>query len=67
MLTNYRGPVHKTNDPDQSTGGMIIKDVVLEAKASILEPLGISLFVANQDSGLYPDLSLYPWKAEKAS
>ena len=58
-LNDETGPVHGTNDPSKHP--VVIHDVLLAMKDSILDPAGIELLVGSETSALYPDLSCFNW------
>jgi hypothetical protein len=63
-LMAYRNKSHKTNDPEISTGGMAISDVVYATNDVLLSPNSIKLSVSSDQSYFYPDFPLYDWESE---
>lgn len=64
-LISHRTSSHKTNNIKESTGGMIISDIVHTTHKSLLKPKNIKLEVASDSSFFYPTLNLYDWKKSK--
>jgi hypothetical protein len=58
-LNRETGLVHGTNDPGKHP--VVIHDVLLALKNTILDPSGIELLVGSETSALYPDLSCFNW------
>ena len=50
ILESYRNKTHKTNDPKESTGGMIISDIVYATNEVLLKPQSIEMYVAAKTS-----------------
>jgi hypothetical protein len=58
----YRGDNHRTNDPKNKTGGMVISDIIPVLNEVILKTNSIEMFVTSKNSYFYPDFPIYGWK-----
>ncbi len=56
----HSGTVHATNDPRKHP--VTVKDVIIAMNETVLEPLGVELYVGDRSSALHPHFPEYPWQ-----
>ncbi len=54
------GTVHATNDPRKHP--VTVENVIVAINETVLEPLGVELYVGDRSSALHPHFSEFPWK-----